>query len=157
MSDLRKASIENEVDIQEQHTETAQETHKGFLTWVKVHKTQLIFIGVSIPAIIAVALSLKNKEAIKALWNQLNEEIKKANMYSSKWFETVTDDVLSMEREKVRLDYCASGDNFSEASRLQNLLWRFDKEMSKRAWGAEIPHAPSIHREHAGIYQMMND
>lgn len=48
-------------------------------------------------------------------------------MYSSKWFETVTDDVLSTEREKVRLDYCASGDNFSEASRLQNLLWRFDK------------------------------
>ena len=55
-------------------------------------------------------------------------------MYGSKWFETVTDDVLSTEREKVRLDYCASGDNFSEASRLQNLLWRFDKEMSKRAW-----------------------
>lgn len=119
-----------------------------FLAWVKVHKTQLILIGVSIPAIIAVALGLKNKEAIKALWNQLNGEIKKTNMYSSKWFETVTDDILRTEREKVRLDYCASGDNFSEASRLQNLLWRFDKEMSKRAWGDEIPHAPSIHREH---------
>ena len=75
MSDLRKAPIENEVDIQEQHTETAPETKKGFLTWVKVHKTQLILIGVSITAIIAVALGLKNKEAIKALWNQLNEEI----------------------------------------------------------------------------------
>lgn len=148
MSELEKAPIENEVDIQRQHTGTAQETHKGFLAWVKVHKTQLILIGVSIPTIIAVVLGLKNKEAIKALWSQLNEEIKKANMYSSKWFETVTDDVLSTEREKVRLDYCASGDNFSEASRLQNLLWRFDKEMSKRAWADEIPHAPGIHREH---------
>ena len=120
----------------------------GFVAWIKAHKKQLILVGVSIPTIIAVVLGLKNKDALKALWENLNEEIKKANMYGSKWFETVTDDVLSTEREKVRLDYCASGDNFSEASRLQNLLWRFDKEMSKRAWGDEVPHASSIHREH---------
>ena len=99
----------------------------GFVEWIKAHKKQLILVRVSIPTIIAVVLGLKNKDALKALWENLNEEIKKANMYSSKWFETVTDDVLSTEREKVRLDYCASGDNFSEASRLQNLLWRFDK------------------------------
>ena len=148
MSDLKKTPIENEVDIQEQHTEAAPETHKGFLAWVKIHKTQLSIVGVSIPTIIAVVLGLKNKNAIGALWNQLNEKIKKANMYSSKWFETVTDEALSTEREKVRLAYCSSGENFSEANRLQNLLWRFDKEMSKRAWGDEIPHAPSIHREH---------
>ena len=148
MSDLKKTPIENEVDIQEQHTEAAPETHKGFLAWVKIHKTQLILVGVSIPTIIAVVLGLKNKDAIEALWNQLNEKIKKANMYSSKWFETVTDEALSTEREKVRLAYCSSGENCSEASRLQNLLWRFDKEMSRRAWGDEIPHAPSIHREH---------
>lgn len=148
MSDLKKTPIENEVDIQEQHTEAAPETHKGFLSWVKVHKAQLIIVGVSIPTIIAVVLGLKNKDAIEALWNQLNEKIRKANMYSSKWFETVTDEALSTEREKVRLAYCSSGENFSEASRLQNLLWKFDKEMSKRAWGDEIPHAPSIHREH---------
>ena len=147
MSELKKAPIENGVDIQKQHAEAAPETQKGFLAWVKVHKTQLILIGVSIPTIIAVILGLKNKDTIKALWGQLNEEIKKANMYSAKWFETVTDDALSEEREKVRLVYCSSGDNFSEASRLQN-LWRFDKEMSKRAWGDEVPHAPSIHREH---------
>lgn len=77
MSDLRKAPIENEVDIQEQHAETAQETHKGFLAWVKVHKTQLILIGVSIPTIIAGVLGLKNKEAIKALWSQLNGGLKR--------------------------------------------------------------------------------
>ena len=129
-------------------TEEAPKDRKGFVAWIKAHKKQLILVGVSIPTIIAVVLGLKNKDALKALWDNLNEEIKKSNIYSSKWFETVTDDVLSTEREKVRLDYCASGDNFSEASRLQNLLWRFDKEMSKRAWADEIPHAPSIHREH---------
>lgn len=148
MSDLKKAPIENGGDIQEQHTEAAPETQRGFLAWVKVHKTQLILIGVSIPTIIAVVFGLKNKDAIKALWIQLNEGIEKANMYSVKWFETVTDEVLGVEREKVRLAYCSSGDNFSEANRLQNLLWRFDKEMSKRAWEDGIPHAPSIHREH---------
>ena len=104
---------------------------------------------------IAVTLEVKNKDTIKILWKQLNEEIKKANMYSSKWFETVTDETLNTEREKVRLAYCSSGNNFSEASRLQNLLWRFDKEMNKRAWGDEIPHAPSIHREHG--WYLSND
>ena len=148
MSDTKKSPIDTNVDMMGLNVEAAPEGKKGFLTWVKAHKTQLILAGISIPTIIAIVLGLKNKDAIKALWNQLNEEIKKANMYSSEWFETITDEALSTEREKVRLAYCSSGDNFAEASRLQNLLWRFDKEMSKRAWGDEIPHAPSLHREH---------
>lgn len=148
MSDARKASTDTDVDMIGLNAEAIPEGKKGFLMWVKAHKTQLILAGISIPTIIAVVLGLKNKDAIKALWNQLNEEIKKANMYSSKWFETITDEALSTEREKVRLAYCSSGDNFPETSRLQNLLWRFDKEMSKRTWGDAIPHVPSIHREH---------
>lgn len=148
MSDTKKAPIDTDVDMMGLNAEAVPEGKKSFLMWVKAHKTQLILTGISISTIIAVVLGLKNKDAIKDLWNQLNEEIKKANMYSNKWFETITDEALSTEREKVRLAYCSSGDNFSEASRLQNLLWRFDKEMSKRAWGDEIPHAPSIHREH---------
>lgn len=134
----------------------APQDKKRFVAWIKAHKSQFILIGISIPTIIAIVFGLKNKDAIKVLWEKLNEEIKKANLYSSKWFETVTDEVLSIEREKVRLAYCSSGDNFSEASRLQKLLWKFDKEMSKRAWGDEIPHVPSIHREH-GRYLLNDD
>lgn len=148
MSDVKKELMEEDVAALEQNAENIPESKKGLLVWVKAHKTQLILVGISIPTIIAVVLGLKNKDAIKALWDQLNEEIKKANMYSSKWFESVADETLSTEREKVRLAYCSSGDNFSEASRLQNLLLRFDKEMSKRTWGDETPHAPGIHREH---------
>ena len=125
-----------------------KENRRGFIAWVKAYKKQLLLAGISISTIIVTILGLKNIDAIKALWKQLSEEIEKANMYSSKWFESVTDEVLSEEREKVRLAFCSSGDNFSEACRLQNLLWRFDDEMRKRAWGDEIPHAPSIHREH---------
>lgn len=155
MIDTKKKPIENEIDALEQDTKVSSKNRKGFLRWVTAHKTQLILVGISIPTMIAVTLEVKNKDTIKILWKQLNEEIKKANMYSSKWFETVTDETLNTEREKVRLAYCSSGNNFSEASRLQNLLWRFDKEMNKRAWGDEIPHAPSIHREHG--WYLSND
>lgn len=155
MIDTKKKPIENEIDALEQDTKVSSKNRKGFLRWVTAHKTQLILVGISIPTMIAVTLEVKNKDTIKILWKQLNEEIKKANMYSSKWFETVTDETLNTEREKVRLAYCSSGNNFSEASRLQNLLWRFDKEMNKRAWGDEIPHAPSFHREHG--WYLSND
>lgn len=142
---------ENEFDSvmnEEVSIEEVPKDSRGFIKWMKDHKRQFILAGISIPATIAVVLGLKNKETIKTLWEKLNEKIKKTNMYSSKWFETVTDEVLSAEREKVRLAYCSSGDNFSEASRLQNLLLSFDKEMSRRAWRDVIPYAPRIHREH---------
>lgn len=118
------------------------------MTWIKAHKKQLVFIGISIPTLIAIVLGLKNKDAIKELFDNLKGEIEKANLYSSKWFKNATDAELDTAREKVRLDYCSSGDDFKAACSLQNLLGRFDKEMSKRAWGNETPHAPSIHREH---------
>lgn len=118
------------------------------IKWVKEHKQQFITIGISVPALILLILGLKNKDALIEAWNHFKDELKKANLYSSKWFESLLDAELELEREKVRLAYCSSGDDFSAASVLQNLLWRFDKEMSKRAWGNETPHAPSIHREH---------
>lgn len=147
MNDSREDIID-ETTNQEQNAETVPDTQEGLISWVKAHKKQLILIGISIPAIIAVVLGIKNEDAIKSLWNQLNEEIKKDEMYTVGWFESVADEVLNKEREKVRVEYCSSGDDFVKASRLQNLLWRFDEEMSKRAWGNETPHAPSIHREH---------
>lgn len=76
--------------------------------------------------------------------------------YSSKWFETVSDEVLNTEREIVRKQYCSAGENFSLAVRLENLLRRFDSVLSKRAWGDEIPHGPSYHREH-GYNLFKND
>ena len=68
--------------------------------------------------------------------------------YSSKWFETVSDEVLKTERENVRKRYCSAGDDFSLAVSLEKLLHKFDSVLSKRAWGDEIPHGPSYHREH---------
>lgn len=43
----------------------------------------------------------------------MKEDKAKAKMYSSKWFEIVSDEVLENEREKIRQAYCASGKNYS--------------------------------------------
>lgn len=125
-----------------------EDEKKNFVAWVKKNKKALIITGISISTLFLLILGIKNKDALMRLWKDLQEKIKAADMYSSKWFETVSDAELEVEREKVRLAYCSSGDNFSEACALERLLSRFDREMSKRAWGDEIPHAPSIHREH---------
>ena len=68
--------------------------------------------------------------------------------YSSKWFETLSDEMMDNEREIVRKRYCSSGDDFALAVSLENLLRRFDSVLNKRAWGDEIPQGPSYHREH---------
>lgn len=124
------------------------EDKKDFIAWVKAHKKQLIITGVSITTIIAIIVGIKNKSEIIKLWNTLQERIKRGAIYSAKWLETASDAELDFEREKVRVAYCSAGTDDYAASYLQNLLWRFDKEMSKRAWGDETPHAPTIHREH---------
>lgn len=75
--------------------------------------------------------------------------------YTDRWMKSASDDELDNEREKVRVKYCSSGDDFAEADRMYNLLHRFDKEMSDRAWGDEEPRGPSCHREHG--YYLPND
>lgn len=121
---------------------------KDFVVWIKAHKKQLVATGVSITTIVLVVIGLKNKSEIFRLWGILQERIERGELYSTKWFDTATDAELDFEREKVRQLFCSSGKDIQVASYLQNLLWRFDDEMRKRAWGGEIPHAPAVHREH---------
>lgn len=74
-----------------------------------------------------------------------NKEPKK---YSKKWFENSSNEVLNIERETIRKQYCSSGDDFSKAIELKSLLHQFDSELRKIAWGNEIPRGTSYHREH---------
>lgn len=129
--------------------------NNDLIIWIKTHKTQLIITGISILSLITIIAGEKNKEAIKKLFEGLREGIENVNLYSSDWFTKATDVELDSEREKVQLAYCSAGDNFNEACKLQNLLWRFDKEMSRRVWGDKVTHTESIHREHG--WYLSND
>ena len=58
-----------------QITEEFTLEQKGFISWVKTHKKQLIAAGLSIAAIIAAILLLRNKDQIIKLWEQLTTQI----------------------------------------------------------------------------------
>lgn len=135
--------------------EEAPKNKREFIKWIKANIKYLFIAGISLSALSALIYGVKNKNSLKSLWEKLNEKIKKGNMYSSKWFSMLTDEELDVEREKVRLAYCSSGDDFSESCKLQRLLWRFDEEMSNRAWGDEIRHGPAFRREHG--WYLSND
>lgn len=47
------------------------EEHKGIIQWIKEHKKELIIAGVSIEALVLVVIGIKNKDAIKELWESL--------------------------------------------------------------------------------------
>ena len=66
------------------------------------------------------------------------------------------DEELETEREKVRLDFCNPNLDTDYRINCQKVPGMFDREMSKRAWGNEKPHAPSYHSEH-GWYLSSDD
>lgn len=76
-----------------------------------------------------------------------NADEKEPDEYSSKWFDSLSDEELDKEREKVRLEYCSSGDDFDRASSLQRLLWHFDDIIRARHDDGSEPGYP-VHREH---------
>ena len=54
-----------------------EEKKMGFIAWVKAHKKQLLFAGLSVTAIIGVIIGLKNKETLVDLWASLEKSIRK--------------------------------------------------------------------------------
>ena len=54
-----------------------EEKKKGFVAWVKAHRKQLILAGISVTAILAIIVGLKNKRAVLDLWNSLKDIITK--------------------------------------------------------------------------------
>lgn len=53
------------------------ETPKSLIAWVKAHKNQLVLAGLGITAIIAIILGIRNIDSLEALWQSLEESIKK--------------------------------------------------------------------------------
>ena len=115
-----------------------------------VRRKALFAVGIALPTAIAVALGIKNKDVLVQQFGELQKFIKNGAEYSIKWIENLSDTEIMDERKKVQLRLW-NGD--TDAPRILDL---FDKEISKRAWGDELPRPPSIHREH-GLYLFNDD
>ena len=68
------------------------------------------------------------------------------DMYTQEWLQSLSKEALDAEREKERLAFCASGSNYSEATRHQHNLYALDRELYRRR--PKAPDGPTIHREH---------
>lgn len=70
-------------------------------------------------------------ELFKLINNKANKK------YSKEWMQSLSDDELETEREKVRKFLCSAKKTPSEAVWAESMLRQFDKEMSDRAWNGK--------------------
>lgn len=71
---------------------------KGMIRWIKEHKKELIIAGISIGTLILAILGIKNRAAIKALWDYLRKVVIHPTV---KMTETVTKATVEMPQEPI--------------------------------------------------------
>lgn len=140
---LGELTMNNE-KLNEEVTEKSVDK-KGFITWVKEHKTQLLLTGISVTAILAALLGVKNKGAINELWETLKKQIEKGTLYSSKWFEKANLEELETARKLVQQDYNNPSLDLDYRNYCWNLLNRFDDAISKIKWAGKEYGYPVHH------------
>ena len=57
---------------------------RKLIRWIREHKKALIIAGISIGTLIAIALGIRNREAIKALWASLRKVAEKPAVHAVK-------------------------------------------------------------------------
>ena len=152
MASSEKERVQTSVLDENQDTQIPEDSN-ALVLWIKAHKAQLLFVGISVPAIIATALGLKNKDAIKAMWKTLCEAIEEANKFTPDWLKNASYETLKSEHEKTWQNLCAAGKDNALIHQLECRLRMLNQEMNMRDWAGEIPHSTSVHREHAGIWK----
>ena len=94
--------------------------------------------------------------AIAIVGTKLFKFLSGEEKYSNDWMESLSDEELESEREKVRQDWCSAEKDFSMAVKLESILNQFDKEMSKRARKDKKEYGYPKHGEH-GWYLSEDD
>lgn len=125
-----------EENAQKQHMEEASEKN-NIISWIKEHKLQLLFAGVSITTVILTVMGIKNKDALTDLWKSLKEQIEKGALYSSKWFEKASLEELEKAREIVQKDFNNPKLDLDYRNECWNLLNRFDNAIEKIKWNGK--------------------
>lgn len=122
---------------EEQMVEDHIPEKKGFITWVKENKSQLLLAGISISALIMTIIGIKNKDAIDSLWQSLKKEIKMGGLYSAKWFESADLEDLEKARRNIELDYLNPNLDFDYRIQCNSLLKRIDNAIGKLKWNGK--------------------
>ena len=110
---------------------------KSFITWVKEHKSQLLLAGISVTAVLATAVGLRNKDTLIDFWNTIKKEIEKGSLYSVKWFEKASLEDLEKARKSVKQDYNNPNLDLDYRNDCWNLLNRFDNAIGKIKWAGK--------------------
>ena len=129
-----------------QGTKTILEKKKKVVNWGKNHKKELAVVtGVGVGSSIMIVLGIKNKGELRELcdkaWSAFDDF--RTPLYSSRWIKKSTTEELHNARRIANTEYSTTGNGV-----FFNLRNRIDAELSKRAWGDEVPHPPRYHREH---------
>lgn len=113
------------------------EKHK-FVNWVKDHKKQLLIAGISVTAVIGIIIGLKNKEAIKELWENLENSLSKTTEKLPESITIVkTDPQLIEEVISVRL-YTSPQETFGVSQHIRNLSGGRHHSIEKAAEAAAL-------------------
>lgn len=124
-------------EVQQKNPEEIENDKKGFVKWVKEHKDQLALAGVSVAAVIAVILGLKNKDSITNVWLTLKDEIKKGKPLSAKWYEKADLEELKDVRDSVQKAYLNPKLSMETRGHLWDLLPVIDNAIGKREWAGK--------------------
>ncbi|MCQ9209414.1 hypothetical protein [Granulicatella seriolae] len=60
-----------------------EKEQSAFISWIKAHKKELIFSGITITTLIVFILGMKNMDSIKELWAALQESMSKKSIDKS--------------------------------------------------------------------------
>lgn len=113
------------------------EKHK-FVNWVKEHKKQLLIAGISVTAVIGIIIGLKNKEAIKELWENLENSLSKTTEKLPESITIVkTDPQVIEEVIPVRL-YTSPQETFDVSQHIRNLSGGRHHSIEKAAEAAAL-------------------
>lgn len=113
------------------------EKHK-FVNWVKDHKKQLLIAEISVTAVIGIIIGLKNKEAIKELWENLENSLSKTTEKLPESITIVkTDPQVIEEVIPVRL-YTSPQETFDVSQHIRNLSGGRHHSIEKAAEAAAL-------------------
>lgn len=137
----------DETKQQEQELEEMEDDKKGFIEWVKEHKSQLALIGVSGAALIAMVFGLKNKDSLTKLWMSLKDEIEKGKPLSAKWLEKADLKELEDVRDSVQKAYLNQELSLETRSHMWDLLPKLDNAIGEKKWAGK-PYGYPVKSEH---------